>query len=171
MKRALIVFAFPVVFALLVIGCSSFSTVNPRAMTIDQIIAMSAAGAGADVIKDQMLATGSKFRLTAEDIVRLKNEDVADDVIRAMIETGGRDRYSTGPDYYDPWFGSSPMYGGYSPFYGYGYPYEVWRQPGLIGRFYTYSYPLSPWDRYGPTSSRWRNEYTTPDSTGTWMRR
>ncbi len=165
MKRALIVLAFPVAAALAAIGCASFSTVNPRAMTLENIIAMSGAGAGAGVIKDQILATGSRFRLSADDIVRLKNEDVADDVIRAMIETGGRDMSSAERDSFDPWFGYYPMTGGYYPPYGYGYPYEVWRQPGLIGRFYNYSYPLSPVDPYGPMSFRWRYEYTSPDST------
>ncbi len=170
MKRIVIVSLFPVLAALEFIGCSSFSTVNPRALSIDQIIAMSDAGAGANVIKDQMLATGSKFRLSAEDIVRLKKSNVADDVIRAMIETGSRAMTVSEIDSFDPWFGFYPMTGGgFYPYYG--YPYEVWRQPGLIGRYYSYSFPAAAWDPYGPLSFRWRYEYTTPDSTWTWRRR
>ena len=153
-------------------GCSSFSTVNTRAMTVDDIISMSKANAGAEVIKDQILATRSRFTLSPQDIIRLKNEGVADDVLRAMIESGDRPEPPTwdyGVSPYDFWF---DRYGGYPyyeygtyPYYSYGgYPYTVYRQPGLIGRFYSY-YPVSQWSWYNSYPYRWRYESTVPDST------
>jgi hypothetical protein len=153
-------------------GCSSFSTVNPRAMTVDDIISMSKAGAGTEVIKDQILSTHSRFILSPQDIIRLKSEGVVDDVLRAMIESGDRPEqpvWDYGYSPFDYWFDS---YGGYPyyeygayPFYSYGgYPYAVYRQPGLIGRFYSY-YPLSPWSWYGSYPYRWRYESTVADST------
>lgn len=52
-------------------GCSTFSTVNPQAATIDDIISMTRAGVGPEVIKSHIEATHSRFQLSSGDIVRL----------------------------------------------------------------------------------------------------
>ena len=157
---------------LAIAGCSSFSTVNPRAMTLDDIISMSKAGAGAEVIKDQILSTRSRFILSPQDIIRLKNDGVVDDVLRAMIESGNRPEQPTWDYGYSPYNSWFDYYGGY-PYYEYGvypnysyggYPYAVYRQPGLIGRFYSY-YPVSPWSGYGSYPYRWQYESSAADST------
>jgi len=138
-------------------GCSAISTMDARTMTVDDIITMSKAEVGSGVIKQQIEATGSRFSLTTEDIVLLKKEGVSDDVLTAMIESGKQPDifyHGQGLSPYDFWFNYYEMpYMGYaSPYgyYGYGNPYIVYRQPGVIGRFYTY-YPLyrnwnSPYD-------------------------
>ncbi|MHB9028300.1 MAG: hypothetical protein ACYC9O_05990 [Candidatus Latescibacterota bacterium] len=123
-------------------GCSSLSTVDPRAMTVNDVILMTRAEVGPDVIKRQIEATRSRFLLTTEEIVRLKKEGVDDDVLTAMIDSETRqDVFDSrrGASPYDFWFdyyNSGPLS------YGYGSPYIVYQQPGLIGRFYSY-YPLS----------------------------
>jgi len=173
MKRVSVLGLCAVAALLAIAGCSSFSTVNPRAMNVEDIIAMSKAGTGAEVIKDQILATRSRFTLNPQEIIRLKNEGVVDDVIRAMIESGDRPEQSAwdyGVSPYDFWFdyyGGYPYYEyGVNPYYSYGgYPYEVYRQPGLIGRFYSY-YPVSPGSWYNSYPYRWRYESTVADSTG-----
>ncbi len=149
-------------------GCSSLSTVDPRAMTPDDVIGMTRAGVGAEVITRQIESTRSRFELTAGEIVRLKREGVTDEVITAMIDTAERDESHAsewGMSPYDFWYGySGPLYYGF-PYggipYGYGAPYVVYRQPGLLGRFYSY-YPLTrdsglPGDYSGRTGESGRD--------------
>jgi hypothetical protein len=172
MKRIYVLAALAATIVVLA-GCSQFSTVNPRAMTVDDIITMSKAGAGNEVIKDQILSTRSRFVLTTQDIIRLTTEGVADDVLRAMIESGDRPNVQTWNDGYPPYDPFLDTYGwnGYPrgyPFYdlnwSYSNPYMVYREPGLIGRFYS-SYPAPFLDGYGVSPYRWRYEATEPDST------
>lgn len=148
-----------------VAGCAAFMMVNERALTLDDIITMSKAKVGDDVIKTHIDVTHSKYNLTPADVVRLKNEGVADEVIEYMLETDFT------PDYYRWEYGYAPYYYGYnyynryyypysnyynyygaphyySPFWGgyrrpYWNPYTVNRSPGMVGRFYYYQ-PLAP---------------------------
>lgn len=143
-----------------VTGCSTLSTVNPRTMTADDVMTMTEAGVGADVIKRQIEATNSRFELSTDQIVQLKKAGVADDVLTAMIDSGSR------PEYYSTEYGSEwlydPLYTGY---YGsYGYPYSVYLNPGLIGRFYSY-YPLSPGVRYWNDYYRYHDPYNNDETT------
>lgn len=150
MKNISLLFAGLAVAA--ISGCSSLSTVNPRAMTSEDVISMTEAGVGADVITRQIEATRSKFELSPEEIVRLKNAGVADDVLTAMIDSGEKAPYwnEYGLSPYDFWNGyyDPVAYGYYPPYY---IPYVVYRTPGLVGRFHSY-YPLTlrPWNRYSP---------------------
>ncbi|MDP2983143.1 MAG: hypothetical protein Q8O92_07430 [Candidatus Latescibacter sp.] len=137
-------------------GCSTLSTVNPRAASIDDIISMTRAGVGSEVIKSHIEATHSRFQLSSGDIVRLKKEGVADDLLKAMIQT---ENISSAPPLFDwenPNWGFTPYdnfnYYNYPTGYylsPYDYPYIVFRQPGLLGRFYNY-YPLDLYPEYGP---------------------
>ncbi len=135
-------------------GCSSISTVNPRALTVEDVAAMAEAGVGAGVIQRQIEATRSRFELTADDIIRLKRAGVADDVLTAMIGSGEERQGSSAVSVYDSWYDPlSPAYMG-----PYGSPYVVYRNPGLIGRFYSY-YPLSRGSGYWTDPYRDDSEY------------
>jgi hypothetical protein len=138
-------------------GCSVISTVNPRAVSLNDIIAMSKSGVGSGVIISHIQATHSRYHLSPGDIIRLKNEGVADDVLKAMIQT---ETVSSNPPLFDwenPNWGFTPYdnwsnYNSYPTGYylsPYDYPYIVFRQPGLLGRFYNY-YPLDLYPKYGP---------------------
>ena len=125
-------------------GCASLEFRNERAMSIEDIIKISRAGAGTDVIISEIEATRSKFRLSPDEIVLLKKAEVDDDVIEWMIDTGAGQVPYDGGNYYpgDNWVTSYNYYG-YRYHYPYypGYypaPYVVYREPGLVGRFYRY---------------------------------
>ena len=150
------------VFMLLLSGCSSFVTLNDRSMSIEDVIALSKTKMDSEVIISQIDATHSKFRLTAEDIVRLKDAEVDDDVIKYMIEsdfTPPRYNWEYGYSSYDYWFnyynayyypisgfGRAPYYYPH-PYTGYPTPYISQRERGLVGDFYRY-YPLVPPEEY-----------------------
>ena len=125
-------------------GCASLEFRNDRAMSVEDIVKISRAGAGTDVIISEIDATRSRFRLDPDEIVMLKEAGVDDDVIEWMIDTGADPGYYEG-DYYYPWDNwiTSYNYYGYRYHYPYypGYypaPYVVYREPGLVGRFYRY---------------------------------
>jgi hypothetical protein len=162
---------------LAVAGCASFSTVNPRAMSLDDIIALNSAGTSPDVIKEQIKATGSRFTLSPEDIIRLKNEKVPDEVVQAMLEPETHSEEAqwnySNPVYPAPYEHFASPYDFWHDYYfgippydnmRFGYPYMVYRQPGLIGRFYTYRPIAPPFSRYGANPYRWRYESAPPDS-------
>ena len=148
-------------FALMVVsGCSSFLNINERAMTAGDVINMTKAGVGPDVITRQIEVTRSRFKLDTDQIIQLKEAGVDDKVLKAMIETEdypghiegefGYSPYEYWFNYYNQWYPvyhyypySYPSYY-YSP---YAYPYSVYRRSDLIGRFYRYV-PLYPpqWD-------------------------
>lgn len=142
-------------------GCASFEIRNERAVSADDVIKMSGAGVGADVIISQIEATSSTFRLTTDEIVMLKEAGVQDDIIEWMIDTGA------GPELYDdnyyPWDNWITSYNYYGYRYNYPYypgynpaPYVVYREPGLVGRFYRYA-PLGRSNR-----SHYRRRYDQP---------
>ncbi|MCE5252405.1 hypothetical protein LLG96_19565 [bacterium] len=158
-------------------GCSSFQIVNERAVTLEEIVKMSQAGVGKDVIISQIGATHSRFRLTSDEIVKLTEAGVNEEIIETMIETGARPEpygweYSTGP--FDNWVNNWDYYGyGYLHPYDYYYPYYssyyyyspyvMYRSPGLVGRFYRYSPVQPPSRRYNRESMERR--YRRDDST------
>lgn len=143
-------------FILMISGCSSFMTINERAMQYEDVINMTKAGVGQDVIKRHIAVTRSRFELTTDQIIQLKEADVDDEVIEAMIETEelpeyyqyeyGYTPYEYWTNYYNQWY---PVYHYYPQgfpaynYYPYVYPYSVYRQSNLLGRFYRYA-PLSP---------------------------
>lgn len=141
-KRKLIV-AASLVLAAFVTGCSAFTTLNERAVSADDVIKMSSAGIGADVIIRQIEVTRSRFELTPNDIIRLKESGVDEKVLTVMIETKGYppsydngygyDYYDSRFDYYHSWY---PVAMHYPYPYRYYRPYITYRRDGLLGRFY-----------------------------------
>jgi len=149
-----------VVLLVSVYGCSALVT-NPRAVSIQDIIYLSKHQLGADVIITHIESTGSRFALTTEDIVRLKEAGVDEDVIEYMVELSAPQkpfeidpRYRAYGQFPDQYYISPPpavydlyhyplfeSYTGYyrSPYSIYTPPYR--RQSGLIGRFYEYREP------------------------------
>ena len=151
-------------------GCSSLIEVNKRRMSTEEIVAMSDAGVGVDVIKRQIDATDSRFTLTSDEVVALKKAGVDDTVIEHMITTSERpERFDH--EYYDPFFPGSLAYR-YDPYqrwypvryHAYPLPYAAYRQEGRIGRFYDYR-PVYP-NTYPHTyeSWEWYLNRPTPDN-------
>ena len=114
-------------------------------MTKQDVISMSKAGAGDDVIIDMIKKSGSAFQMRARDVVELADSGVSNRVLRTMIKTtdqessgeeaGGYYAYPpywyAGYPFYSPWyFGYSLGY--YSPFY-YGRGFFAPRY-GSLGR-------------------------------------
>jgi len=129
----LIAFAAVVVLA----GCAPMVYINPRQLSVDEIISMSTQGVSKDVIIQHINSTHSRFKLTAEDVVKLTQAKVDPDVIKAMLKS--EDAYSNGQDYpYSRWGNS---YRGY-PYYNY-YWYDY---PG----YYNYYSPYSYYRSYSP---------------------
>jgi hypothetical protein len=109
------------------------------ALSKHDIIAMSRAKVGDDVIIKMIRTTNSYFQLKSRDVVELADSGVTDKVIEAMIKTadapaGHAARYyapyyppywwGAYPYYYSPWaFGFSVGY--YAPYYNYHRPYPV----------------------------------------------
>ena len=132
------------VVALAVSACSSLVTINERAVTVQDIINMTKAEVGPDIIKRHIEVTRSQFMLDPDQIVRLKEAGVNDRVIKAMLDTDeAAELVDLEKSYslYDYWFN----------YYNTNYPVNL------------YSYPVYPilnfsWDQ-GPYSSyRWSGE-------------
>ncbi|MFC1490000.1 hypothetical protein ACFL6K_02195 [Candidatus Latescibacterota bacterium] len=141
-------------------GCSVMMY-NERAISLEEVIDLSKAEVGPDVIISHIDATNTIFKLTSEDIIMLKEEGVDDDVIEHILETDIDSGIYNGMnstlsyDYYSNRYSGYPYYGGLSL---YSSPYYVRRTPGLVGRFYEYapSVPLYSRD-YFPRSGSRRN--------------
>lgn len=137
----------------LMAGCSTMFT-NPRAVSIEDVIYLSRHQLGADVIMKHIETTHSRFELTTEDIVRLKDGGVDEEVIEFMVERSTPEppfayEYRLPPYLRYPFVGGPtivseyyyPLYESYTGYYP--YPYSLYTSPflrrsGLIGRFYEY---------------------------------
>ena len=148
------------IIVLMLAGCSAFVTINERAMSLEDVINLSKVKLDSEVIIRQIEVTRSKFELTSDEIVMLKNEGVDDDVIEYMIETEfipEKFTWDYGYSPYNYWYyhynyAYYPMYDYYYNPYSmysnwgmpyYRSPYTVRRRPGLVGRYYDY-YPVTP---------------------------
>lgn len=91
-------------------------------LTKRQIIAMVKAGVGDEAILEQLESTGAAFDLSADDLIELKQAEVSERVIKAMIHPGERVTYQ-----YVPMRSPFPSYF-YPPYSAvrasYGYPYS-----------------------------------------------
>jgi len=95
-------------------GCSALEIGNPRAITVQDVIDMTNAGVGKDVIIRHIEVTRSRFELSPQEIVRLKKAGVDDKVLEAMVETEAYPEYGYGYEF------------GYSPYdYSFNY-YNHW---------------------------------------------
>ena len=122
-------------------GCSSFVNVPERKVTFDDIISMSKAEVGGGVIKRQIAVTRSQFHLDQDDIIMLKNEGVADEVIEAMIDTDEEAQIADlekSYSLYDYWFN---YFDTFYPLYIYDYP----RAPYLYYSWGPYANPIYRW--------------------------
>jgi hypothetical protein len=142
-----------IALAILVItGCSEYVKVHEyekKSVDTEDIIAMSKAGVASEVIILKIKVSQSQFSLDTNDIIRLKNEEVSDDVIGAMIDTDiAAEEVDRERSYalYDYWFN---YYNTFYPVYRYNYPifpylYDSWgpsgtplyRWSGTLGRYY-----------------------------------
>jgi hypothetical protein len=92
-------------------------------MTKQDVIALSKAGVGSDVIIGMMHASDSYFHLRTRDVIQLADSGVSNRVIGAMINPEEPSLYadSSGGYYYTPpyyWYAGYPYwYPWYSPFY------------------------------------------------------
>ena len=150
---------------LMISGCSAFMTeIEERALVEEEIIAMSKAGVGSNVIIRKIQVTRSQFSLNTEDIIRLKKEDISDDVIEAMINSDiAAEEVDLERSYslYDYWFN---YYNTFYPAYVYSDPvnpfpyyttgpsgYPMYRLGGIPGRYYRnfpVGLPRKPYDTY-----------------------
>jgi hypothetical protein len=134
------------------------------ALTKHDIIEMSQAKVGDDVIIKMIRTTDSYFRLRSRDVVELADSGVSDKVIEAMIRTPvpqaePRTGYYYAPYYYPAyWWGAYPFYypwsfgfsvGYYAPDYHRTYvvPHHVYRKP-----YYRSGTPYSSGRSYGGNS-------------------
>lgn len=147
MKSLKIIKLFSVITALLFFAGCSAMFFNDRALSLQDVIKMSNADVGDEVIKSQIDITRSSFKLTPDDILLLKKEGVSENVIKYMVESDDSRFYYHGytPNNYfnDYYYGYGFPY--YSPFfYNYRSPYFMYREPGWIGRFYNYGPYYTP---------------------------
>ncbi len=89
---------------------------STSAVTKQQIIAMTKAGVGDDVIIGLIRNSGTWYRLNSRDVIELADSGVTDKVIGAIIRTTEAPSDSSRGEYYSAY-----------PYYGmYGYPYAYW---------------------------------------------
>lgn len=79
-------------------ACGSAGTCSGRRLTVADVRAMAAAGVPDEIIIQQIRATGSRFALSAGDIIELHKQGVSSAVIKFMIETGTTPEPVAGPD-------------------------------------------------------------------------
>ena len=147
-------------------GCSALMEINERAISPQDVINMTNAEVGTDVIIRQIEVTRSRFKLDPDMIIKLKEAGVDDKVLEIMIDTEempehnyfeyGYSPYEYWSNYYTQWYPSYHYYpygnqmNSYSPSV---YPYTVYRQRNVIGRFYRYA-PVYP-PQYDNRRRRW----------------
>jgi len=142
--------------AIMFSGCSQFMNINERAVSVEDIINMTKAEVGEDVIMRHIEVTRSRFELSSDQIIQLKKAGVGDKVLEAMIDTEDRPEhfdweYGYSPNeywsnYYNQWYPAYTYYPSGYPTYSYSssvYPYSIYRRSGLVGRFYRYV-PIYP---------------------------
>jgi len=143
--------ALAAVMALLA-GCSAMFT-NTRAVSMQDVIYLTKHKLGSEVIIKHIRATNSRFSLTTEDIVNLKDAGVDDEVIGYMVDLSAPQRpfaeeytgsgypvfsFSLQPPlFFTPFHGEYSVYDGQS---GHSESLQFYspasRRDGLVGRFY-----------------------------------
>src|SRR5512140_984849 len=116
------------------------------ALSQHDVIAMSRAKVGDDVIIKMIRSTGSYFQLRSRDVVALADSGVSDKVIAAMIQTTEAPadhgtRYYSAPYYYPPyWWSAYPYYYPWSFSIGFGY-YAPYYHRAYVGPHYGHGVP------------------------------
>ena len=108
-----------ILFALLLVGCATTRPPRPPPLTQADVISMVKAGVTDEDIMRRIDATRAVFRLSSDDVVRLRNEGISDRLANFMLDTYTRAAMDAqrrqDADYY---------YNSYPPYYGYGYPWH-----------------------------------------------
>lgn len=145
-----------------------FAAPGAWAFGVKDVVKMTQAGIPDSLIVLKIYNSGKTFHLDGEDIQKLHDADVSDEVIAAMIRTEGRDRdedYGYYGGYYHPY---PYYYYPYSSFsLGFGY-YGGRRYSHRYGGYYAprYSpYTRSPYSGSG-TTTRYRGSYGSRISGG-----
>jgi hypothetical protein len=152
-------------------GCAAMF-VNPRAVSIDDVIYLTKHKLASEVIIKHLRVTRSRFSLTTGDIVHLKDEGVDDEVIGYMVDLSEpqapfEDEYegpifsfNSDPPVTLPFFGGYVIYNGQN---GYSESLRLYspavRRDGLIGRFYD-NYQPSFIQNYGSRRGIYQNNDT-----------
>ncbi len=106
-----------VALAVLSIGCATNRPPPPAPLTQSDIISMVKAGMGDEDIMRRIDSTRTVFRLSSEDVMRLRQEGVSDRLVNYMLETYTRaavseqrrrdfyeyDFYNQSDPYLSPW--------------------------------------------------------------------
>lgn len=109
-----------VAFALFLAGCvvpvqSSRTTYTANPMSVDDVKALCKANVGDDIVISQIRSTRTVYRLTAAQIIGLKNEGISQKVIDYMINTASAQSSSE----------AATVEPSSSYVYPYAYPYVV----------------------------------------------
>lgn len=113
MKTLILLFAV----ALTTIGCATRP--RPQPLSQSDIISMTKAGVADEEILRRIDGTRTVFRLSSEDVIRLRNEGVSDRVVNYMLDT--YTRYVADQERRQAYYDYNWNYGfGFS----YGYPFH-----------------------------------------------
>jgi hypothetical protein len=128
----------PLLFGLLLSGCATSkpnAPAPPPGPTLAEIQTMVDAHVSDSVIITKIQNSSSRYYLTADQIISLKNAGVSDAVINALIKTANKPEPRAEKTVYvypyygpGPWWGWGPYYYG-GPYYYRGYPYWGWHGP------------------------------------------
>lgn len=141
-----------VLMAASVAGCSAMMTaeepVKP-AITVDDVLAMSDAGIKPSIIIRKIEITKSDFSLSTDDIIRLKEKGVDDDVVTVMLGANdeareadremGRAYYEKSINFYITHYPSFLPFDRYYPIMNYSYgpfPGMRYQWSGVEGAYY-----------------------------------
>src|ERR1035441_10040675 len=75
---------------LFVMGCASHRPAPPPLLTQADVISMVKMGVADEEIMRRIDETRTVFRLSSEDVVRLRNEDISDRLVTFMLDTYAR---------------------------------------------------------------------------------
>lgn len=120
-------------------GCVAYS-VDPRpVVTLEEVERMTAEGVDANTQIARIRGSQLPKALTADDVIRLKNKQVADSVIQELAAATPKPVPAV---YVEPSvsfsYGYSPWYGSYYPYYAYPYGYRFGYYPyyGHYGHYH-----------------------------------
>lgn len=118
-------------------GCVSYAEVDRRPLlTVEDVVRMNEAGVDEKTLLARVRSSRLSAPVTADEVIRLKNEKVPDPVIQALASAAPeRVRVVERPYYVGPSIG----FYGYYPYGYYGsWPYSYYYRPYY--RYYPYSY-------------------------------
>ncbi len=97
MPRRLRAAAFGLLAGLGVLLAGGAASADSRALTVDDILRLHAAGVDEDVIISEIIVTDTVFLLDVDDILRLQEAGLSDRLLQFLVDTG-RDDYVTEED-------------------------------------------------------------------------